>query len=672
MLKPGDNAPKKLKVFISYSRKDLAFAERIVSALEARGLAPKIDLRDLPKLEDWRRELLGFIEEADAVVFIVSPNSVSSPVCEWEVQQVAALNKRLAPIVIETVPNDRIPEAAAKINYLFFDVPEEFEVRCDALAHALETDHTWLKDHTRLGDLARRWDQQQRKSSALLRGQDLEDAEYWIASRPRNAPEPTVLHRALIEGSRRAAKNRQRSLVAGSLTAAVFGLGLASIAVWQRQIAVDESRRANANFSAAKRAADGLITDLTQSLRDVRGVPQDATRTLLSAAEAVMNQLVANTSSTPEIVQSRIDLYYQFGLTYWYVGDIRSALAYQTKSLDLGEALLNSEAGASLADFVLDRRYRALIEKGNILRVLGDLETSLETFQKAEVTAETIVERKPEQDKKAWQQVESVYGRIGDVMRTSGRFDEAERNYKEAERIHDRFLDKTHNDADWLAELSWSCNRQADNLLHITNHEGLTAVAPGPRAAFAGNPNLPSALAIYEKGLGIRRQLLVQKPNDKRNLRDLVWSLALTGMASLARDTAKAKTYLDEGLDIVGHALEEDAKNTELLRYQALLYNFSGDYFLIEGHAAEAFAAYETGLAIRQRLTEIDPYNARWQRDLFYTLARRAALYRIAGNLEASEGDRARALQIFERVRIMFPTDAILADTAARLKEERG
>lgn len=71
-----------------------------MAALEARGIEPRIDMRDLPKLEDWQRELLGFIREADAVVFIVSPNSISSAVCVWEVEQVAKLNKRLAPIVL--------------------------------------------------------------------------------------------------------------------------------------------------------------------------------------------------------------------------------------------------------------------------------------------------------------------------------------------------------------------------------------------------------------------------------------------------------------------------------------------------------------------------------------------------------------------------------------------
>src|SRR5580704_7733085 len=90
--------PKRLKVFISYSRKDVAFAQKIVAALEARGVAPKIDTRDLPKLEDWRRELLGFVREADAVVFIVSSHSTTSAVCAWEVEQVASLNKRLAPV----------------------------------------------------------------------------------------------------------------------------------------------------------------------------------------------------------------------------------------------------------------------------------------------------------------------------------------------------------------------------------------------------------------------------------------------------------------------------------------------------------------------------------------------------------------------------------------------
>jgi hypothetical protein len=92
MVARADRDDTKLKVFISYSRKDADFAQQLLLALETRGLAPKIDTQDLPKLEDWKRELLGFIHEADAVVFIVSPHSIASPVCGWEVEQVIELH----------------------------------------------------------------------------------------------------------------------------------------------------------------------------------------------------------------------------------------------------------------------------------------------------------------------------------------------------------------------------------------------------------------------------------------------------------------------------------------------------------------------------------------------------------------------------------------------------
>src|SRR5262249_41417657 len=101
---------------------------------------PSIDTRDLPDLEDWRRELLDFIRNSDTVLFIVSPRSVGSSVCAWEVSQVAAFKKRLAPIVLERVDDDKIPQEIAKINYLFFDPANDFEEQANRLAKALLTD----------------------------------------------------------------------------------------------------------------------------------------------------------------------------------------------------------------------------------------------------------------------------------------------------------------------------------------------------------------------------------------------------------------------------------------------------------------------------------------------------------------------------------------------------
>jgi TIR domain/YARHG domain len=223
---------KKLKAFISYSRRDLDFAQRVVMALENRGLAPRIDTRDLPTLEDWRRELAGFIREADAVVFIVSPNSIGSHECAWELDEVARRNKRLAPIVLERVPDDRIPASVAKINYLFFDQPQDFEAKSDALALALQTDLGWLKEHTRLGALAYRWNERKRKSGMLLRGQELLDGERWLAARPVGAPEATRLQRDYIAKSR--AMVAVRRAIAGALAvcAVIGGIGAWEWEAW--------------------------------------------------------------------------------------------------------------------------------------------------------------------------------------------------------------------------------------------------------------------------------------------------------------------------------------------------------------------------------------------------------------------------------------------------------
>jgi hypothetical protein len=43
----------KAKVFISYSRKDIEFADRLDAALKARGSEPLIDRTDIYAFEEW-------------------------------------------------------------------------------------------------------------------------------------------------------------------------------------------------------------------------------------------------------------------------------------------------------------------------------------------------------------------------------------------------------------------------------------------------------------------------------------------------------------------------------------------------------------------------------------------------------------------------------------------
>jgi hypothetical protein len=75
-------AAEKLKVFISYSRRDASdFADELVSDLELAGFAPYLDRHDIAAGEDWEARLGGLILEADTVVFVVSPEAVKSERC---------------------------------------------------------------------------------------------------------------------------------------------------------------------------------------------------------------------------------------------------------------------------------------------------------------------------------------------------------------------------------------------------------------------------------------------------------------------------------------------------------------------------------------------------------------------------------------------------------------
>src|SRR5271166_4783009 len=95
-----DTGPQpKAKIFISYSRKDMAFADRLDAALKAREFEPLIDRAEIYAFEDWWKRIEALIGTADTVIFVLSPDSVSSEIALKEVRHAASLNKRFAPIV---------------------------------------------------------------------------------------------------------------------------------------------------------------------------------------------------------------------------------------------------------------------------------------------------------------------------------------------------------------------------------------------------------------------------------------------------------------------------------------------------------------------------------------------------------------------------------------------
>ena len=93
-------------VFISYSRKDSKFANRLVNALEKDKRDVWVDWQDIPRGEDWLNVIKAGIENADSFVFIVTENSLTSEICNLEVEHAREQNKRIIPVIRQDIQGD--------------------------------------------------------------------------------------------------------------------------------------------------------------------------------------------------------------------------------------------------------------------------------------------------------------------------------------------------------------------------------------------------------------------------------------------------------------------------------------------------------------------------------------------------------------------------------------
>ena len=130
-----------------------------------------IDLSDIEKFEDWWARIEQLIVAADAVVFVISLDSIRSEVCEKELEFAASLHKRLAPILAYAIDQALIPEKLRQINYLVCGtLAAGLEDAAGELVKFVNSDIGWLREHTRIGELALRWEASRRASYLSLGG----------------------------------------------------------------------------------------------------------------------------------------------------------------------------------------------------------------------------------------------------------------------------------------------------------------------------------------------------------------------------------------------------------------------------------------------------------------------------------------------------------------------
>src|SRR6185503_10692011 len=193
------------QLFISYSRNDTEITRRITERFQKDGLDAWVDWQDIPPSIDWMQEIQKGIEDADVFLYLVSPDSISSPICAEEVKHAVSNGKRIIPVVVRDFDARTAPSTITHLNWIFFSRPQDdFERSFGQVWTAIHTDHDWVQVHRRLQVKALEWDRNQREESFFLRGKDLQDAEAQLRVNREKSPHPTELQDLFVLKSREA------------------------------------------------------------------------------------------------------------------------------------------------------------------------------------------------------------------------------------------------------------------------------------------------------------------------------------------------------------------------------------------------------------------------------------------------------------------------------------
>lgn len=666
----------KASVFLSYARNDADVAVRLREALAGRNVEVFRDVDDTLPGEEWWRRVRQLMDDADAVIYVLSPDSVTSENCKNEIEYAGKLSKRIFPVVISRIDWAAVPGGLDRIHGIIIEDTDALETAAGQLEEALLTDIDWVREHTRLLGRARSWEEGGRSRAELLRGRALEHAEQWFENQPPKANPPAQLHRRYITASRDASRSRRNLLIAGLAAGMTIALGLAWFANSQRVLA-------ERNFKVAKEAADGLVFDIAQGLRDVEGLRSASVRKILEQAGTTIDGLVESSGDEPSLLRSRAVMYIEFAKTYESIGDNEQALAAAQKSLQIAKRIAMEQpdvaqakgdvarAHLAVADALrpsaglqdVRREFEAALSKyreaqelepgaaiwsrnisatyGRLAQVAyanGDRESALELFRKGLAADRELVAREPD-DLMAQRSVAATLSNLGIVAHNMGDLQAARDYYGDSAEQSRLLLDKDPTN-------SRVKSSRITALLNLGDaHRDLG--------------DLPAASAAFQEGLDIARGLSDSDP-ENASWKRLV-STCLNRLADASQDAgdyAAAERFAREALTIREDLASLNPENRAWTRDIAVGLLKLSDIALLLGNPDHARERMEASLGLRRRLVAADPDNVEWRQDLAHGLIKQGDLYKRDNSLASALRSYDEALTIYRRQREDSPRDA--------------
>jgi len=195
------------QVFLSYTDEDRAMMETIRTRLRREGITVWTNTTDIQTGEEFEEAIKRGIEQADTVIYLLSPDSLKSYFARQELEYALSLNKRIIPVLVRETLSTAIPSSLQNLHYI--DVTdnikkENYYLDESQLLKILQQDAAYYNEHKILLTKALKWKRQHENSSILLRGYNLRSAETWLkVANKRTQHLPTPLIEEFIDESLR-------------------------------------------------------------------------------------------------------------------------------------------------------------------------------------------------------------------------------------------------------------------------------------------------------------------------------------------------------------------------------------------------------------------------------------------------------------------------------------
>ena len=223
-------------------------------------------------------------------------------------------------------------------------------------------------------------------------------------------------------------RRRLRNWVAGLSSVVV---ALAGLTVWaeinrrdaveQRQIADERRQEAERNFELAKGAADGLVFDIAQGLRDVEGMRASTVAKILGTARGTFDKLADAAPDNLELQRSRSVMLDEFANTYLTQGNLPAALASYQAYFAIADRLAKSDPGNAGWQRDLSVSYNKV---GDVQVDQGNLPAALASYQGSLAIRDRLAKSDP--GNAGWQAgLAASHGKLGNLLVAAGKPSEA-------------------------------------------------------------------------------------------------------------------------------------------------------------------------------------------------------------------------------------------------------